>query len=149
MTLRTQKRRRREAKTDYKLRIGLLKSGLKRIAIRKTNTHIILQLIESKEAQDSVIYGLTSKVLLKKGFGEGQLKSISAAYLTGKIFGEEIIRKKIGGEFILDLGMAIHHPGGRIYSAAKGLVDAGLKIRIDEKVFPKENKIKIKNMEKK
>ena len=40
------KRRRRENKTDYKMRINLLKSQIQRIVFRKSNRYIIGQVVE-------------------------------------------------------------------------------------------------------
>ena len=145
MSLKTIKRRRRENKTDYKLRFGLLKASLPRIAIRKTNKYIILQAIESSEAQDKVIAGVTSRDLLENGWDEklaGSLKSIPACYLAGMLLAKKL--KK--GEYILDMGMAINHAGGRMYAAAKGLVDGGLKIKVSEKVFPTKEKLEGENV---
>jgi large subunit ribosomal protein L18 len=145
MSLRTIKRRRRECKTDYKLRFGLLKSSLPRIAIRRTNKYIILQAIESSEAQDKVIAGVTSRDLLDHGWDEktaGSLKSIPACYLAGML----LAKKLNGGQYILDMGMAINHAGGRMYAAAKGLVDGGLKINLGEKVIPSKEKLDGENV---
>ena len=61
MRLRTLKRRRLENKTDYKLRMGLLKSKTDRITIRKSNKYISLQVVKSEEAQDRVLFGISSK----------------------------------------------------------------------------------------
>ena len=141
--MRTQKKRRREGKTDYKLRTGLLKSGVPRIVVRKTNKYIIVQLVESDESQDKIITGITSRDLLKKGWDkkyQGSLKSIPAAYLTGLMLAKKIKERK--DEFILDMGMAIHLPGSRIYSAAKGLIDGSLNVKVSKKVFPSEERLK-------
>ena len=140
MTLRTWKRRRLENKTDYKLRLGLLKSSLSRIVVRKTNKYIILQVVESKEAQDKVVFGLTSKDLLEYGWDEkfaGSLKSVPASYLTGYLAGKKI--KK--GDFILDMGMLIKQKGGRVFAVVAGLVDSGINLRANSEVFPKKEKI--------
>jgi len=67
---RTVRRRRREAKTDYKSRLNLLKSGLPRLVIRKTNKFVTGQIIESEIAQDKVIVSSSSRDLLKKGWPE-------------------------------------------------------------------------------
>ena len=151
MTRRTQKRRRKENKTDYKLRMNLLKSGKDRIVIRKTNKYFIVQVVESHEAQDKVLVSVSSKDLLKNGWDKkasGSLKNLPAGYLTGLLFA-----KKVGGksskddtgvpnnEFILDLGMARTIYGNRIYAVVKGLVDGGLNIKVDEKVFPSEERL--------
>ena len=85
--LRTQKRRRREGKTDYKLRLNLLKSGIPRIVIRRTNKYFNVQAVESNEAKDKVLLTVSSKDLIKEGGLDkkysGSLKSITAGYLTG------------------------------------------------------------------
>lgn len=141
--MRTQKRRRKQGKTDYKLRLGLLKSGKPRIVIRKTNRYFVAQAVESDEAKDRVIAGVTSKELVKAGwdvkFG-GSLKSIPAGYLTGLLLARKIKDKE--KEFILDLGIARTIPGSRIYSVTKGLIDGRLNIKIDEKIFPSDERLR-------
>ena len=62
------RRRRLEAKTNYSKRIKLLKGNSPRIVFRKSNKYIIAQLIISKEAQDKIKFGITSKKLLDYGF---------------------------------------------------------------------------------
>jgi large subunit ribosomal protein L18 len=145
-SLRTQKRRRREAKTDYQARLALLKSGMPRIVVRRTNRYFIAQIVESKEAQDKVTLGVSSKDLLEYGWNEkfvGSLKSISAGYLTGYL-----LAKKAGkGEYIVDLGMTTKQNGGRIYSVLAGLVDGGLKVRANEKVFPSKERLMGEHLE--
>lgn len=140
LAMRTQKRRRNENKTDYKLRFALLKSQVPRIVIRKTNKYFIVQVVETHESIDKVIFGVTSKDLLEQGWTEkfaGSLKSIPAAYLTGIL-----LAKKVGkGKFILDLGMARNLHGNRIYAVAKGLIDGGLDINVSEKVFPDQKRL--------
>jgi large subunit ribosomal protein L18 len=140
MGLRTIKRRRRENKTDYKARRILLTSGLPRIVVRMTNKYFILQSVESDEAQDKVLATITSKDLLKSGWDEkkkGSLKSIPAGYLTGML-----MAKKLGkGKYIVDLGMARTLSGSRVFSVIKGLIDGGLDIPANEKVFPSEERI--------
>jgi large subunit ribosomal protein L18 len=140
MSLRTLKRRRLECKTDYKLRLGLLKSTFPRIVIRKTNKYFIVQIIKSEEAQDKVILGVTSKDLIDYGWNEkmgGSLKSISAGYLTGLL----VANKIKDGEFIIDLGMAKNHSGGRLFSVIAGLVEGGLNIHANKEVFPSKERL--------
>ena len=137
-------KRHRRGKTDYKSRMIMLKSGLNRIAIRKTNKYIIVQLIKSKEARDKVIIGITSKELLKHGWDKkfsGSLKSIPAAYLTGKLMGKKILEKE-KKNIILDTGLQRYVSGSRIYAVLKGLADAGVDISYNEKVFPSDDRIK-------
>jgi large subunit ribosomal protein L18 len=138
--MRTQKRRRLENKTDYKLRLNLLKSGVQRIVIRRTAKYFIVQVVESHAAQDKIITGVTSKDLLKNGWDakySGSLKSIPAGYLTGLLLAKQV--KK--GSFIIDLGMARTVSGSRIFSVVKGLIDGGLDINANEKAFPSEDRL--------
>ena len=140
MGLRTMKRRRRESRTDYKLRTGLLKSGIPRIVIRRTNKYFIVQAVESDEAQDKVIATITSKELLKNGWDTkmgGSLKSIPAGYLTGLLAAKKISK----GKFIIDLGMARTKSGSRVFAVVKGLIEGGLDISANEEVFPSEERL--------
>lgn len=140
MGLRTQKRRRKENKTDYKARRIMLTSGLPRIVVRITNKYFILQAVESHEAQDKVLVTVTSKDLLKNGWSDkkkGSLKSIPAGYLTGIL-----MAKKLGkGKYIMDFGMARTLYGGRVFSVLAGLVEGGLDIPCNEKVFPTKERL--------
>ncbi|MDO8563734.1 MAG: 50S ribosomal protein L18 [Nanoarchaeota archaeon] len=137
---RTIRRRRLEARTDYKARIELIKSGKPRLVVRKTNRYVIAQLVRSEGAQDFVVSTLSSKDLIAKGWPEnksGSLKNRSAAYLTGYLLGKAALGKKIT-EAILDAGMYRNIQKSRIYTVLKGALDAGLKVPHDAKVLPKE-----------
>ncbi len=136
------KKRRIEHKTNYRKRLVLLKSETPRLVIRKTNKYIILQIIESKNAQDSVLYSANTKELLEHGWPEnkkGSLKSLTAAYLGGFLLGKKA--KEIKGKLIIDTGLAPNTKGSRIYASVKGAIDSGLKINCDEKVFPSKDRI--------
>lgn len=152
------KRRRRENRTDYKSRVNLLKSGIPRIVVRRTNKYFILQAVESVEAQDKVLATITSKDLLKNGWDkkkEGSLKSIPAGYLTGLLMAKKLaaargIPSRKGakapassgkGKFIVDLGMARTSSASRVFAVIKGLVDGGLDIPANEKAFPVEDRL--------
>ena len=149
--MKTLKRRRKEHKTDYGKRIKLLKSGKPRVVFRKTNKYIISQYITSSEARDKVELAANSKELLKLGWPEknkGSLKSIPASYLTGYLIGKKILKRKLE-EPIVDFGMirAIHKT--RVYGFLKGLIDAGVNVKYDEKTFPAPEKIEGGNLKEK
>lgn len=142
------KRRRREGKTDYLNRIKLLKGVTPRVVFRKTNKYIIAQYIPSKEAQDKAEFGITSKILLKYGWPkelEGSLKSMTAAYLTGYLFGKKILKKKLT-QPIVDFGMLRTLHKTKLYGFLKGLIDSGIKISCKEECFPEENRIQGKHL---
>jgi large subunit ribosomal protein L18 len=121
MTIRTIRRRRREAKTDYKARFSLLKSGKPRLVVRKSNRYILVQLVSSDLAQDKVLASVSSKELVEKGWPKekiGSLKSVHAAYLTGFLLAKTMKGKQ--PEAIFDMGMYPNVHGSRIYAALRG-----------------------------
>jgi len=146
--MRVIKRRKRQKKTDYLLRVGLLKSGKPRILFRKTNRYAIGQCIQSENAKDKVILGVTSKDLVAYGWPQeksGSLKSIPACYLTGLLLGKRILKKSKSKEFIFDIGMLRHIKKSKVYAFLKGTIDAGLKINADKDVFPDVKKLSGEN----
>lgn len=146
--MKTLKRRRLENRTDYKKRIGLLKSGVPRIVFRKTNKYVTAQLVSSREAQDKVELGISSKVL--SGYGwpaefKNSLKSIPASYLTGLLFGKTIENKKLQKP-VVDFGMVRVLNKNKLFAFLKGLKDSGIDVACDEEHFPDEERISGKNM---
>jgi large subunit ribosomal protein L18 len=140
--MKTLKRRRKENKTDYKKRLGLLKAEVPRIVFRKSNRYVIAQYVESKGAQDKIVFGITSKELLKQGWPEdmkGSLKSLPASYLTGFYLGKKIHEKKLGKP-IIDFGMIRNVNKSRAFAFIKGLVDSGLDIKHKKESFPDEGR---------
>lgn len=147
----TIRRRRKECKTDYLNRLKLLKSQRPRMVFRKTNRYIITQYVLSDEAQDKVVFGISSKALLKHGWPEnakGSLKSISASYLTGYLVGKEIEKKKLDTP-IVDFGMIKTLHKTKVYAFLKGMIDSGIEIKCDEECFPEDNRIKGEHMKNK
>lgn len=147
----TIRRRRKECKTDYLKRLKLLKSGRPRVVFRRTNRYVIAQYVTSKEAQDKIEFGVTSKALLKVGWPEtakGSLKSISASYLTGYLMGKEIGKKKLDAP-IVDFGMVKTLHKTKVYAFLKGMIDSGIEINCDEECFPEENRIMGEHMKNK
>ncbi len=144
-------KRKRDNKTNYKLRMGLLKSDKPRLVIRRSIRYILIQLIKSENSQDKIMISLTSKELKKFGW-EYDLKNIPSSYLSGFLFGKKALKNNLH-EAIFDLGLQKSVIKTRIYSALKGCIDAGLKIPHNNEIFPGEERIKgahiNKEMEKK
>jgi large subunit ribosomal protein L18 len=141
--MRTVRRRRLESKTDYKARLALLKSDKARLVIRKTNRYLIVQFVETDLAQDKVLIGASSSMLLAKGWPKdhsGSLKSLTAAYLTGLLLGN--MAKKNVKEAVLDMGMNRNVHKSRIYAVLKGVIDAGIDIPHNKEVVPSLDEIK-------
>ena len=142
--MKTVRRRRKENRTDYEKRIGLLKSHTPRIAFRKSSRYVIAQYITSIGAQDKIVMGITSRILLKYGWPEdmkGSLKSIPASYLTGFYLGKKILEKKLAVP-IIDFGMIRAVNGSRAFAFIRGLVDSEVKIKHEAESFPDQERIK-------
>ena len=142
--------RRKEYKTDYLKRIKLLKSGSPRVVFKKTNKYIIAQYVKSKEAQDKVEVGITSKILIKYGWQkefEGSLKSIPASYLTGLLIGKKILEKKLEKP-IIDFGMIRVLHKNRAFAFLRGLKDSGIGIECEEEFFPNKDRIRGEHLKK-
>jgi len=132
-------RRKREGRTNYKKRLALLKSGKPRLVIRRSNKHILLQLIAYVPDGDKVLLTISSKALLKQGWTHST-KSVPAAYFTGVLLGKAAKEKKVT-DAIVDLGLQQHQAGNRICAAIKGAIDGGLKIPVSEEIFPSADRL--------
>ena len=141
--MKTIKSRRRKAITNYSKRIELLKSERPRIVLRKSNKYVVAQYVTSKEAQDKILFEVSSRKLSKFGWPEKSksIKNLSAFYLTGLLIGKEIQDKKIE-EPILDLGMMRTLHKSNIFGFIKGIIDAGIEISCKEESLPDEERIK-------
>ncbi len=133
-------RRRREGKTDYYQRTRLVVADVPRMVVRKTNRHIIVQLVTAEMDGDRTLVAANSKELEKYGF-KGSTANTPAAYLTGMLFA--VKAKKAGQDSaVLDIGLNRATPGARVFAALKGAVDGGLDIPYGEEILPSEERLK-------
>ena len=137
-------RRRREGKTDYKKRLKLLYSKKPRLVFRRSLKYITAQIVEYPPKGDKTIVGVTSKNLKKLGWPHA-CDNTPAAYLTGLLIGKKALEKGIK-EAVLDIGLYHSTKGGRMYALAKGVIDAGLILHVDESMFPSEDRLKGKHI---
>ena len=133
-------RRRREGKTDYRVRLRLLQSGQPRAVVRLTDRRVRVAIVEYDPVGDRVVAAADSKELGGIEFPATSLASTPAAYLTGYLAG---LRAKSSGagEAILDAGLRRPTPGGRLAAALKGLLDSGLEIPHGEGGFPSADRL--------
>ena len=132
-------RRRREAKTDYRVRRIMAKSGKTRFVVRSSNKNITIQLVTPKIVGDLVHAQANSAELEKLGWLGGR-KNTSAAYLLGLLAGKKALSNGIE-EAILDLGLIRPSKGAKVFAAVKGALDAGLKIPCDSDIIPESGRI--------
>src|SRR5438876_9610342 len=77
-------RRRREGKTDYKLRRALVKSVKPRAVVRLTNKYVTVQITDATITGDIVRASASSRELRKLGW-TGGLGNLRSVYFTGAL----------------------------------------------------------------
>lgn len=143
-TYETKFRRRREGKTDYAKRLNLLKGEVPRFVVRRSNSHMKVQVIEYKPSGDHVLVSAFSKELREYGW-KGHCGNLSAAYLTGLLAG--LKAKKLGiKKMVSDIGMVMPVHGSASFAAVKGGIDAGVEIPADEEAFPSADRLSGKHV---
>ena len=140
-------RRRREGKTDYRRRLGLLKSRKTRIVVRKTLKNTQVQFVEYHENGDKILASAVSNELVKKYNWKHSTSSVPAAYLTGLLAGKKAADKGIK-EGVLDIGRYVPVTGSKVFAALKGILDAGVTCPHNEEKIPVEDRISGKHLNK-
>jgi large subunit ribosomal protein L18 len=132
-------RRRREGKTNYRLRLNLLLSRKPRLVARKSLNNMVAQLVAYDEKGDKVLVSAHSKELVKMGY-KGHCGNIPAAYLTGLLLGKKALKEGYD-EAVLDIGLNAATKGASVFAILKGAVDAGMDIPHSEDILPEEDRI--------
>lgn len=140
-----QYRRKREGKTNYKNRLNLLVSRKNRVVVRKSLSGVQVQIVEYLPDGDHVLLSVHSRDLKKYGLTRIN-GNIAVAYLTGLLCGKKAKDKKVTSG-ILDLGLQRAHPKGKLFAVAKGLIDAGFELPVDEKALPSDDDVSGKKIE--
>src|SRR6266576_1943077 len=118
-------RRRREGKTDYKLRRALVKSGKPRAVVRLTNKYVTVQITDATITGDIVRASASSRELPKLGW-------------KGALAARRAVQRGVK-EAILDLGLKGPTKGSKLFAVLKGLADSGLTVpHSPEKLPPME-----------
>lgn len=133
-------RRRREGKTDYRVRLRLLKSGAPRAVVRLTDRRVRVAIVTFDPVGDRVVAAADSRELGGIAFPSTSLASTPAAYLTAYLAG---LRAKSSGaeSAVLDAGLRRPTVGGRLSAALKGLLDAGIEVPHGEEGFPAADRL--------
>ena len=136
-------RRRQSGQTDYHRRLKLLRGRKARAVVRVSNTRVTCQMVNWSAGGDMVVASVTGSDLTKKYDWPADFsqKSVPACYLAGFALGKEAISKGCT-EAVLDIGLAGSTVGGRVFSALKGMIDAGMEIPHSEVVLPEDDRIK-------
>ncbi|MFO7619271.1 MAG: 50S ribosomal protein L18 [Thermoplasmata archaeon] len=132
-------RRRRQGRTDYRMRKKLITSGKPRAVVRCTSKNTIIQFITFNPRGDEVLATATTMELEKMGWKHAT-GNIPSAYLVGLIAGK---RASEGGieKAVLDIGLKPPKRGTKVFAALKGMLDAGIEIAHDEEILPSDERI--------
>jgi large subunit ribosomal protein L18 len=133
-------RRRREGRTDYYQRTRLVVADSPRMVVRRTNRHIIVQLVTAEMDGDRTLVTANSAELEKYGY-KGGTSNTPAAYLTGMLFAAKA-KKAQQERAVLDIGLSRATPGARVFAALKGAVEAGLDVPHSEEILPSDERVK-------
>ena len=140
-------RRRREQKTNYRIRKGFMKGRKTRLAVRVTNKYTKVSGINAKIGGDSTEFSVNSRNLIQYGWLAG-FGNMSAAYLTGYLAGR-ILKQTDSKNITLDLGLSTPFRGSKQYAVLKGVIDSGVEIPHNTKseqreradIFPEQERI--------
>lgn len=133
-------RRRREGRTDYRVRAKLLRSAKPRAVVRKTLNQTIVQLVVADPAGDRVLATAQSLELKEHGWSSGT-GNLPAAYLTGYLAGKKASAKGVT-EAVLDIGAQRPSKGGRLFAALQGLVDSGVSVPHSPDILPSKERLR-------
>ena len=132
-------RRRRECKTDYRLRKNLIMSGLPRAVVRCSSRNVSVQFVNFEPKGDVVLTSATTKELTEMGWKHAT-GNTSAAYLVGYLAGSRAKKDSIN-KAVLDIGLRTPTKGSKVFAALKGMLDAGIDIPYNEVILPSEERI--------
>ena len=138
-------RRRREGKTNYRLRRALVLSRMPRLVVRLTLKHVIIQIIEAEAIGDKVLVSAHSNELKKKYGWLNNCGNIPSAYLTGLLCGLKAMANGVEKAF-LDIGLHAPSKGTRVFAALKGVIDAGVEVPYSEDILPDDDRISGKHI---
>ncbi len=133
-------RRKREYRTDYRLRKELLKSKKPFFIVRRSNRYITVSLSIPAIGGDKTLFTVSSKMLAKK-YGWVGLKNTPAAYLTGLLAGKKALEMGFK-EAVVSLGYAWSKKASIPFAAAMGAIEAGMEISLGEKAIVDESRVR-------
>jgi len=138
-------RRRREGKTDYRKRKGLILGRTPFVCVHVSGKYIYSQVLKPSPQGDTTLASASSRDLAKKFGWKGSTKNLPGAYLTGYYLGHLAAAKNLD-EVVMYSGVGRFIHGSRIASLISGARDAGLKVKVDEESLPDEDRISGKHI---
>lgn len=131
-------KRKRKGKTNYKKRLGYIKSDKLRLVIRSSLKNIVVQIVKFNPEGDNVLFTAKSTELAKIGW-KYPTGNIPAAYLTGLLLGNKA--KGEVKEAITDFGLGSLVKKSKIYAALRGVLDSGINVPHSGEILPDDDQI--------
>ena len=144
-TQKMQFKRKRLGRTDYKNRLVLLKAGQPRLVVRKFNKNLLAQVVEYHPDGDKVLASFHSRSLLKNYGWKVSRSNLPTGYLVGLGLSKKAQQKGVKTA-VLDLGLYSIEKGTVFFSVVKGVIDGGIKVPCDPKMFPDDKRISGKHI---
>jgi len=110
------------------------------MVVRRTNRHVICQIITAHLEGDRTHVTANSSELRKFGY-EGSLSNTPAAYLTGMLLAVRSLNAGYEGA-VLDIGLRRATRGARVFAALKGAVEAGFDMPHNDEILPADERCK-------
>ena len=132
-------RRKMEKRTNYRKRRKMILSRMPALYIRVSNKNVYAQVLVPEVVGDRTAVQANSKELQKAGWTYGR-KSFPSAYLVGLLIGKRAIK---GGlkEVLFYSGNNVFKAKTKLTGVIKGAVEAGLKVRCDDEIFPEDDAV--------
>lgn len=138
-------RRRREGKTDYRKRKGIIVGKSPFVSIRISGKYIYSQIMKPTATGDLTLCAASSRDLVKKFGWKGSTKSLPGAYLTGFYLGQLAGKENVKQAVVYSgIGRFVH--GSRLASVINGAKDAGLNITVNDESLPEESRVQGKHI---
>ncbi len=138
-------RRRREGKTDYRKRKGIILGKTPFVSVHISGKYIYSQVLKPSATGDLTLAAASSRDLVRKFGWKGSTKNVPGAYLTGYYLGHLASDQNLKEAVVYSgVGRFVH--GSRIASLISGAKDAGLDIAVDDESLPDENRISGKHI---
>jgi len=134
-------KRRRQGKTNYRLRRNMVVSNIPRLVTRKSLKHITVQLMTAMPEGDKTLMACHSRELVKDFNWKATCDNLPAAYLIGLISGFRALSIGVNHS-ILDIGLQTPSPGSRVFAVLKGALQAGLNIPCNKAILPDDSRVK-------
>ncbi len=133
-------KRRREGKTDYRKRRGMIVGTKPFLAVRVSNRYVYSQIVRPSAQGDHTLAQSSSRDLSKNYGWKGGTKNLPAAYLTGYALGKAALKNQINDATVYS-GVSRFIHGSRVSALLNGAKDAGLSLEVDEEALPSEERI--------